>query len=177
MKLFQVKTNLTSYYYPIVKILIGLLMIFLAIMRNRIFSFSRPWINIIISVLCGVLTLIIVLVIYISIAELCYAYSNRNNIGYEFNESLEKIKNLSIDEIIHLAVTNDIIEMEMCFDNKIIKIGSSSDCKYSSSVFTDKSFYISDSTYDTVESFRESLMDFFPNGIVPIIKIDGLFLK
>ena len=82
MKLFEVKTDLTSFTYPAVKITICLLVILFSIARNRIFHISSAWVNAVVTILCFVLTVISILCLYISIGELFHVASNRKNTNY-----------------------------------------------------------------------------------------------
>ena len=173
MKLFEVQTDLTSFTYPVVKIIICLSVIVFSIVRNRIICFSSAWVNTVVTILCFVLTVIGILCLYISIGELFHVASNRKNTNYHPVD----VKKMTIEAVTEIVSENDIVEIEVCTGNKAIIIGASSDCKYSSSVFEDKLFYISSSEYDTIELFTEALIDLFPNGIIPVSKIDGLPLE
>lgn len=170
MKLFEVQTDLTSFTYPVVKILICISVIIFSIVHNRIFRLSSSWANAVVAVLCFLLTIISILCLYISVGELFHTASNRRNTHCHPLD----VKQLTIEVITKIVSENDIVEIEVCTDDKTIIIGASSECKYSSSVFEDKLFYISNSEYDTIELFTEALIDLFPNGIIPVSKIDGL---
>lgn len=173
MKLFEVHTDLTSFTYPVVKIIICLSVIILSFARNRYFRFSNPWIEFGVALLCFVLLVASILCLYISVGELFHTCANRKNI----NNQPSDVKQLTIEAVTKLVSENDIVEIEVYTDEKAIKIGSSADCKYSSSVFTDKLFYISSSEYDTIELFAAALVNLFPNGMIPVSKIDGLPLE
>lgn len=170
MKLFELQTNLTSFTYPIVKIVICIPIILFSVVRNQFFRFTTHWINVVITTACFVLTIISVLCIYISIGELIQTYENHKIINCKPTNT----KLLTIESIAEIVSKNDIIEFEVFDGNKIIKIGASSECKYSSSVFENKLFYISKSEYNTQEVFVDALTDLFPDGALPVWKIDGL---
>ena len=173
MKPFELQTDLTSFKYPVVKIIICLSIIVFSLMRKRIFRFSNLLANVVVTLLCFVLTIASILCLYISVGELFHTHANRKNINYK---SLDA-KQMTIEAVTKIVSENDIVEFEVCTDNKIIKIGASSDCKYSSSIFEDKLFYISSSEYETIEQFTEALIEYFPKEIIPVLKIDGLTLK
>lgn len=173
MKLFEVQTDLTSFSYPVVKIIICLSVIVLSLVRNRIFRFSNSWANSAVTLLCFVLTMASVLCLYISIGELFHICTNRKHINYQSSD----VKQLTIEAVTKIVSENDIVEIEVCTDNQTIKIGASSDCKYSSSIFEDKLFYISSSEYETLEQFTEALNELFPKGIIAVSKIDDLPLE
>lgn len=173
MKQFEVQTDLTSFAYPVAKIIICLSVIIFSIVRNRIFRVSSPWVNAVVTMICFVLTIISILCLYISVGELFHTASNRKNMNYH----PLAVKQLTVEAVTKIVSENDIVEIEVCTDDKTIIIGASSECKYSSSVFEDKLFYISSSEYDTIEKFVESLFELFPTGVIPVSRIDGLPLK
>ena len=86
MKLFEVQTDLTSYTYPVVKIIICLAVISLSLLRNRIFQFSNTWVNVTVTLLCFVLTIAGILCLYISVGEVFHTSTNRKNANYQSSE-------------------------------------------------------------------------------------------
>ena len=88
-----------------------------------------------------------------------------------------KFKEVSLEKTVEIICDNDIIEIEVYFDNHIIEIGASSECKYTSVKFENKKYYIMEFEYDTKELFVEKLNSMFPNGNIPIVRMDGLELK
>lgn len=79
MKLFEVQTKLTSYRYPIAKIVVCIVLIVLCLCRNSIFPAPPEWVNVVLSVVCFGITIPAILCIYISVGELFHTYSNRRN--------------------------------------------------------------------------------------------------
>ena len=173
MKLFEIRTELTSYTYSVVKIVICLSVILFCIFRNLLFRLSNSWANFAVTLLCFVITIASSLCLYISIGELFHTYENRKNKKYQPSN----VKQLTVDAITKIVSENDIVEIEVCTDNKILKIGASSDCKYSNSIFFDKLFYISSIEYKTIEQFTDALIELFPERIIVVSKIDDLPLK
>ena len=172
MKLFELQTHLTSYTYPVLKIIICLAVISFSLLRDRIFQFSNTWVNVTVTLLCVVLSMASILCLYISIGEVFHTMANRKNANYQFSET--EIKQMTIETITKIVSENDIVEIEVCKDKKVIKIGASADCEHASFVFKDKLFYISSSEYETVELFTKALLELFPDGSIPVLKIDGL---
>lgn len=169
MRLFEVQSNLTSYTYPLIKITICISVIFLCIIRNQLFHLSIPLVNVIVTAFCFVLTIVSILCLYISIGEIFHIHTNRRKVNYQPLD----IKLLTIETVTKIASENDIIEIELYTDNRIIEIGASSECEYSSSVFKNKLYYISNSKYDTIELFTNELHKLFPEGYIPVWRIDG----
>ena len=77
MKIFELNTKLTSYSYPLAKIIISLMIVLFSIFRNNIFTISLKQINFLVTVICFVATLSAILCIYISIGELFYVRKNK----------------------------------------------------------------------------------------------------
>lgn len=170
IKLFEVQSDLASYVYPILKIMICIPVIVLCILRKKIFHFSNTWINMVITLLCLVLTMASILCLYISVGEVFHTHENRKKQKYH----PVNVRQLTIESITALVSENDIIEIEVCTNNKVIEIGASSECKYSSSIFERKLFYISSVEYETAEKFQEALLALFPQKVIPVLRIDGL---
>ena len=170
MKLFEVQTDMTSFAYPVVKIIICLTVIIFSILRNRIFQFSNAWLNAIVTLLCFLLTIASILCLYVSVGEVFHTSANRKNTNYQFSE----IKQMTIGTITKIVSENDIVEIDVCKDKKVIKIGARADCEYASSVFKDKLFYISSSEYESIDQFVNALLELFPKGSVPVLKIDDI---
>ncbi len=83
---------------------------------------------------------------------------------------------MTIDTIANIVSQNDIIEIEVCTEKKLIMIGTSSECDYTDSVFKNKLYYISNLEYKTIDDFVDALLDLFPSGSIPVSKIDGLII-
>lgn len=77
MKLFEIQTGLTSYGYPVAKIAICLSVIFFSIFRNQIINISSSWANVLVTVICLVLTIVSILCLYISVGEVLHTHWNR----------------------------------------------------------------------------------------------------
>ena len=80
MKIFELQTKGTRYTYPLIKIIVSLLIIFFGIFRNRIFTISIVWLNILVTLIFLVAGVAAVLCIYISVGELFYVRKNRKEI-------------------------------------------------------------------------------------------------
>lgn len=175
MKLFNLNTKATSYTYEIVKIAVSLAIIIVGINFRRIIPIqfeSLPlWVDILLRILAAQVVILSVLCIYTSVGELCYVYANRSK-----KKKGEKVytEKLPIETVIKLVSENDIVEFEACVGAGIIKIGASAESDYSSSKFKNKLFYIGNAEYETIEPFIEALNAKFPDGNLPVSRIDGL---
>ena len=77
MKIFELNTKLTSYSYPLAKIIISVMIVLFSIFRNNVFTISLKQINFLVTLICFLATLAAILCIYISIGELFYVRKNK----------------------------------------------------------------------------------------------------
>lgn len=174
MKMFEHRTDLMTYSYPLIKIIVCLAIILICIFRNRFIGNLNRFMSIVIAAICFLVGLASILCIYNAVAELFYVSENRKNSRVQ-NIDCRRIKQFTIDEIETILLNDDIVEFEVIYNCARYKIGASSDCKYSSSIFTDKAYYINDVEYATIEKIKKALIDLFPKGTIPVLTIDGLF--
>ena len=176
MKLFEPDTRLTSFKYPILKLIIVLLVFAFVFSTALKLRLPNEWVTWVLRIVCAQIIILCVLAIYISVGEIFIVFENRNKRKKKKHSSLDA-KHLTIETISRIVSENDIIEIEVSISDEIIKIGASADCKHSSSVFENKLFYISNSEFKTIELFKEALVDLFPEGVILVLKIDDLSLK
>ena len=170
MKLFQLRTDLTSYTYPISKIIACLSIVCFSIFRDHFIQLTKRWADIAFSVFCFQVSILSILCFYISVGELFYVYANRKTA----KSITVKTVPHSIETVIEVVFKNDIVEIEALSEGKIIKMGACADCEKNGFAFKDKAYYLMDTEYPTIELFQKALVDRFPEGIVPLFKIDGL---
>lgn len=173
MKLFEMQTNLSSYAYPISKIIVCLLVMIVCMFRNRILCFQSRWINGTLTFLAGILTIVCVLCIYISVGELFYVHFNKNNQDSIVDRPQDSAL-MSIDKVIVLVCENDIIELEIWVNGRIINIGASADCKPSGIEFFDKRYFIDKHEYDDVVQFEKELVCNVGGNQIYVVSIDGI---
>lgn len=77
MKIIEVRTNLSSYTHPLIKIITSLLIILFSVFRNTFFTISVVALNFLVTLFCFVATLAAILCIYISVGELFYVRKSR----------------------------------------------------------------------------------------------------
>ncbi len=169
MKLFQLQTDLLRYRYPIIKIIVCVSAIIFIASGTFASFFSSPLGNLFSRVGGTAILIACILCLYISIGEVCHTYSNRkNNSRHSVETEL-----LLIDAIKGLAERNPQIEIEVQTDGKIVKLGSSSDLKRPKMVLGDKQYYVDKEKFETIEPFLEAVLTMFPDGHVPVFRIDG----
>lgn len=170
MKLFELHADLKSYQYPLIKIFVCLAIIAFSVTRGYYLPISVAWLDFVVTLICFALAFPGILCLIISVFELFQTYENRK----EKVPDLSKTKPLAIDTVVKMVRENAIIDIEACADGEIVKIGASADCKYASAVFTDKRFYLSDVEYETLGQFTDALTKKFPDGTIPVSKIDDI---
>ena len=77
MKIFELNTKLTSYSYPLAKIIISVMIVLFSIFRNNIFTISLKPLSFLVTLICFIATLAAILCTYISIGELFYVRRNK----------------------------------------------------------------------------------------------------
>ena len=68
----------------------------------------------------------------------------------------------------------DILEVEIKVQEEIVKIGCTSDNKWSTNEFFDKVYYCDDTEYETIEAFRKALNTYEIDGMLEVVSIDGI---
>ncbi|MBE6608151.1 MAG: hypothetical protein E7633_06330 [Ruminococcaceae bacterium] len=174
--LFEPQLNLKSYRYPIIKIIVSVIIIPVAILRNQIFGVTDKTVSTILSFIFIPLGLGAIFCIGISGSELIIV---SDNLDLEKKKYSKKLKHqpYSIDKIIFMVTQNDIIEIEILLENKIVKIGASSDCNRRTGAFFDKVYYIADTEYRNVEDFCVELEGTSKEGVFLVVSIDGVCVK
>ena len=172
-KLFSFQDGLTSFTYPVVKIVTSLALLISAMLCARIADISNPLANLAFKVLYCAVAMACILCLIVSIREFFSVISNRKST----HASPQDGKALTIQAVIGLVSRYDIIDIEACRGNETIKLGSSAESEYRDAPLKNKLFYISDAEYDTAEQFGEALFTLFPNGIIRVRKIDDVPVK
>lgn len=117
--------------------------------------------------------MVCILCIYISAYELFQTHENRARRTTLTNSIIGSSKHYNISEIVFMAESNDIIEIQIVSQNKVVEIGASSDCKNGSSKFFDKFYHIGNDMFENIKDFKAAL---FPHAIdeqIIVISIDG----
>lgn len=174
MNPFVMNTNIKTYTYPIIKIIVSVIIILIAIFRNKILDITSDTIKTLTSVLSVMICILCVYFIYISIAEIVYVYDIKTA-----NNEIQQIENIDIkecsfDEIVGLVYKNDIIEIKVFSKNEVIKIGSSSNYNYSKNEYFDKEYFINQNIYKSFEEFYFEFFKYSIDGKIYVISIDGV---
>lgn len=174
MDIFHVNKNNKSYAYPILKIVVCIVLIILFIKRDSIIHIDNKTVNIVIGILCTAIGLVCIYCAEISICELLQVKENRSEAMALSDSIVAGCKRYTVNDIVSLAESNDIIEIRIAFNNRAITIGTSSDCKNGSSKFFDKLYYIGNKEFEDAEDFKSGLLKYTVNGEIAVIAIDGI---
>lgn len=172
MRIFEVRANEQSYRYSLTRIASGVILIALCIFRGKIFLVSNKWLNVMISGISFVIGMGSILCILISVGECIHVHENRRRAKGNRRKEIAKI--LTAEEIEIIVSREDIIEIEVELEKGIAVIGASSECGKNGFVFTDKRFFIDDQEFEAIEVFIAELVHRFPEGKIPVLRIDGL---
>lgn len=181
MKLFEMDENIKSYTTPILKIvfstiLIAILFIPIIFPELSISTGNFFWDTIVKTVTVSIFILL-VLRIYISFGEILALAERREKAkkaAMNPKVAAKKGKCASVNSIISLLDSNDIIEFLIVADEKIIELGATSDSKQGSAKFFNKKFYLGDNEDISIEGLREALEKDSKNGKICILEIDGV---
>ena len=111
--------------------------------------------------------------------------SGAKNVEQKADNKDSVTEQYEISRIINLIKKEDVIDIQILVDGKIIYIGAASDCTRSGEFF-DKIYYISPQEYDedlgsghngqmefsTIEEFQNGVMQYAPDGMIRVYLID-----
>lgn len=175
--IFRIDESITSYWYPIVKIILLALLIILAINRNRFITINDSTITTIVGYIFAAFGIMCIYCIYVSFAELIFAYENREKGKSLSDKAINNSKEYDIDKVISLAESNDIVEIIILSGKKSLEIGTSSYNVSAYSELTDKRYYIGKKEFVDIEDFKSALAPYLINDKLLVISIDGVAAK
>ena len=174
MSLLKCNEHLQSYMFPIVKIILGALLIIFLINRKHFFLIQHPVWRIVVGVICVQIMILATLCIYISVAEMIMIGERRSESRADHAATISSSKDYHISDIVQMLEENDIIEIAIIAKGEVIRLGASSDCRPCDAHFFDKSYYIGDKTDIGIEEMRQELRDRADNDMVHVLTIDDI---
>lgn len=172
---FCIDDTLMTYTYPIVKVLACVVILILVINRN--FHIKDTIWHFIVEAICIGISIASIHCISISVGEMIIVSDNRSDAsGKPSKKSKEPIL-YPIDKIVSLVKDNDIIEIQISKNGKVIEVGASSDSEAGSSKLFDKLYYIKKKEFENLDDFRKALSLYSDNGQISVISIDGVSPK
>ncbi len=168
--MFKCDETLTSYNRPVFKIICCCILIVLLINRGE---FNNSYIDIFLTIVALVTTILAILRIYLSFAEMLLLYERRTEAKIDINKAMKHSHEYSVEHIIYLLAENDVIDISIVFKNQIVKLESSSENFPGSSNFINKKYSI-DKCFVPFEELKEKLTTFTVNDRICVISIDDL---
>ena len=174
MEIFRVDDSLKSYKYTIIKISVCLVLLVLSINADNVIAIDNRIIDILAGILGSAMGIASLYCIILSFCELSLIHENREKDRImDGTSSLTRGKDYAYDQIVTMAKGNDIIDIWVLKNGKVIQIGSSSDCKNGGSEFFGKRYYIGKREFESIEEFESSLLPYSDHGQISVFSIDG----
>ena len=169
------KTKKDSVWPPIIRIILFCAVIILSGFGKDILRIdSKIW-NTILGIAAGIIVSLSILGIYLDIVRLLTIHEKKKKNSMAINEKKAEGEAKSIEEVISLLESNDIIEIHIkSNDESIIVLGASSDCPVDSSTFFDKQFYMDDQEDVPISIIKVKLNEASRDGCVSVVSIDGI---
>lgn len=158
------------------KIVFSSSLIILWISGSQLISINISWMDMVIRIAGAQIVILGVLCIYSSIGDMILLKERRETVKINIETEKKFSKNRSVKYIQSLLETNDIIEISILSNNCIVKLGASSECNPGNSLFFNKSYYIDDRSFDSMEDLEKVLNSFSIKGEICVLKIDGVYL-
>lgn len=175
MNISRVSDEIKTYTYPVIKIIIFVLIIGISIYRDKLIHIDNKVLYFVITVIAVISVIGCWLGIFNSIAEIIELQEQCADERKDIAKM--KTKEYTLDDILYLVENNDIIEIEIKTSCGIIKIGSSSDSKWSEDNFFDKLYYCGSQEYKGIEAFQAAIEVYSNNKILEVVSIDGLVVE
>ena len=174
MRILKCDTSIKSYTYPIVKLVLSSLFIVVLIERGHFYTINSPFWKVVEGALVVAVLVLSVLCIYISLCEVLLLYERNEKGKKDLEKAMARSKNLSVSYILSLLEDNDIVEILIAYEQRIIAVMASSDSRHGSSKFFDKQYAIDDEEYLEFETFKEALLPYAIDGAFCVIEIAGV---
>ena len=174
MRIFKCDTSIKSYTYPIVKLVLSSLLIVVLIERGRFSPISNFFGIVVERAVCVTMGVLAILCFYISIGEMLLLYERNKKGKKDLEKAMARSKNLSVSYILSLLEDNDIVEILIAYEQRIVTVMASSDSRHGSSKFFDKHYAIDDEEYLDFVAFKDALLPYAIDGAFCVIEIDGV---
>ena len=171
MKLFEFNKDLTSYTYPIIKIITTTVLLGIIVARDQIAFLVGLRINTIPSIALLIIVIPCIYCLIISICELLNMYWNRR----EGIINTDWLTELSLCDISQALCDSDVTQIKVLEGNIIIKMGTSSTYRhYADNKPIETHYYLGNCKFRTIEQFQDAFMKEFPTGVVTAVSIDDI---
>lgn len=166
----------SSYRYPITKLITSGVIIAVMCSRKDICAELGITIEPIVNVLCGIIGCAAILCVYTSIAEIAFYREAKH--AQQPQKTKVETYSYSVETLCKFVEKNDIIEIVFLSGNCHVTIGSSSESDRASGTFYNKEYYIDNHIFHSFGEFHQSMTNTFPSdGFVQVVTIDGISPK
>ena len=174
MKLFKCNDTITSYKYPILKIIFSVVLIILLISRDYFIGIDSVVWDVVITVVTFPIFIICVLCIYLAFGEMLLLSERRANTKKDINIAVKNGKYYHVNSILSLIEANDILDVTIFSNNQMINLGVSSETRSDNSRFFNRSYYVDKQDPISFDTLKEFLTACSIEGKVFVIAIDNM---
>lgn len=175
MKLFHVDDTITSYKQPIIKIIV-IATIDGALFAARMLSpkVQPPSLDLMIGSVCAAFMMLSFFWIIIALCDMDRLSDRREKERMNYEKALSKGKWFPTEKVKTLLSDNDIIDVFILSDQKILRIGASSRDSYYTSEFSNKKYYLNEEEDVTIEKLEEVIDKSSSEKGVFVVQVDGV---
>ncbi|MBR2615633.1 MAG: hypothetical protein IKC69_03030 [Clostridia bacterium] len=175
MKLLKPNFDRDSYRVPIIKIVLCCIVIGLCCTRNSFLKIDNLLLSFLLTVVSLFLLIISILSISTATTEIIALKERRDYNRLDPKEAYEKGVDYSLNEILALLKSNEVVEILIVFEKKIVKVGSSAESKPGVSELFNKVYYFKDiSCTVSPEEIEKRIEPYGQNGKYRVFSIDGV---
>ena len=169
MKLLHLRDGETSYTRTLIRLAVCVLLCLTGAFRQAIFPFLAHM-----PVIDFLLATIAILSFYLGICSVFQLFVISEN-RRKPKAIDKKTQPYALEKLLSLVSANDIMDFEILSDeSSIMHVGVRSDYDHRSGKFFDKAFYIEKQEYSDIETFRDALSRYAPDGFLRLYRIDGM---
>ena len=174
MRIFKVDEKIVSYTAPVLKAVVSVLLIAVMLAIRIWAPISSPEWDVIIGVASAMLMLLLVLRIALSFCEMLLLSERREKSNLDIQAAIKKSKKCSVDYVVSLLESNDIIDVAIFWGGRVVCFGASADSHQGESRLFGKQYYIDDKSDVAIKIVRETLEKYSENNEICVISIDGV---
>lgn len=175
LNLSDVKT-VSSYRYPVCKLIISVAILVIVCFKNHVFSYLGISLNIFINILFAIVACVAFLCIVTSLMEI-HEYHNKHHKNMPQKSNLETYF-YTIDSLGRFVENSDIVEIALLIDAHQVTIGASSESNRSNRTFYNKEYFVDEHIFKEFNEFYLYLSGLLTNKEqVQVITIDGVSPK
>jgi hypothetical protein len=179
MNFFRINDDKTSYFFPILKLILAIIFIVLPIVISFNCHFNDRSLEVLTQIIGFCVLIWGFFNVYIVIGEFACVAENRKKSKLTDNFNKLKIYIFSFENICSLLLNNEICDIYIILNNKVVNIGCSSIYNKKNGKFSNKRYYINGKEYKDYATFEHifaNLIDKDMNS-VKVLEIDGVSPK